>query len=67
MVLGGDCVVQGEVGSRVSPPSMESIEKVGGGVQDLCPVTDRERHLKEKATDNIGGDSNHAFGPSRFG
>jgi hypothetical protein len=30
-------------------------EEVGGDVQGLCPVASRERRLKEKAVDHVGG------------
>jgi hypothetical protein len=45
----------------------KTIEKVGGGVQGLCPVAGRERRLVEKAMDHIGGGANHAFGPAILG
>jgi hypothetical protein len=36
-------------------------------VQGLCQVAGRERHLEEKASDHIGGDANHVFGPTVLG
>jgi hypothetical protein len=50
MVVGGDCVVQGEVGSRVAHRLRgKTVEEVCGGVQGLCQVAGRERRLEEKA------------------
>jgi hypothetical protein len=40
---------------------------VGGGVQGLCPVVGRERRLKEKATNHVGGGANHSLGPTVLG
>jgi hypothetical protein len=34
---------------------------MGSGVQGLCPVAGRERCLKEKATNHVGGGTNDAF------
>ena len=34
---------------------------MGSGVQGLCPVADRERCLKEEATNHVGGGANDAF------
>jgi hypothetical protein len=42
----------------------KAVEEVCSGVQGLCPIAGRERRLKEKATDHIGGGSNHALGPT---
>jgi hypothetical protein len=42
----------------------KAVEEVGGDAQGLCPVAGRERRLKEKATDHIGGGSDHALGPT---
>jgi hypothetical protein len=68
VVVGGGCAVQGEVGSRVVHRlGGKTVEKVGGGVQGLCPVAGRERCLEEKAADHIGGGANHAFGPAVLG
>jgi hypothetical protein len=68
VVVGGGCAVQGEVGSRVAHRlGGKTVEKVGGGVQGLCPVAGRERRLKEKAADHIGGGANHAFSPAVLG
>jgi hypothetical protein len=35
-----------------------------GGMKGLCPVGGRERRLKEKAADHVGGGANHALGPT---
>jgi hypothetical protein len=68
VVVGGGCAVQCKVGSRVAHRlGGKMVEKVGGGVQGLCPVAGRERHLEEKATDHIGGGANHAFSPAVLG
>ena len=68
VVVGGGCVVQGKVGSRVAHRlRWEAIAEVGGCVQGLCLVTGSERCLKEKAADHIGGGSNHALGPTVLG
>jgi hypothetical protein len=45
----------------------EAAEEVCGGVQGLCPVAARERHLEEKATDHVGGGANHALCPAVLG
>jgi hypothetical protein len=64
VVVGGGCVVQGEVGSGMAHRRRrKAVEEVGGGVQGLCPVAGRERRLKEKAADHISGGVNHALGP----
>jgi hypothetical protein len=56
VVIGGGYVVQGEVGSGMAHRRRrKAVEEVGGGVQGLYPVADRERHLKEKATNHISG------------
>jgi hypothetical protein len=68
VVVGGGCAVKCEVGSRVAHRlGGKTVEKVGGGVQGLCPVAGRERRLEEKTTDHIGGGANHAFGPTVLG
>jgi hypothetical protein len=68
VVIGGGCAVQGEVGSRVTHRlGWKTVQKVGGGVQGLCPVGGRERRLEEKAADHIGGGPNHAFGLAVLG
>jgi hypothetical protein len=33
-------------------------------MQGLYPVAGRERRLKEKATNHVGGGANHAFRPA---
>jgi hypothetical protein len=68
VVIGGGCVVQCEVGSRMAHRlGGKTVEKVGGGVQGLCPLAGMERHLEEKAANHIGGGANHAFGPAVLG
>jgi hypothetical protein len=68
VVVGGGCVVQGEVGSRVAHRlGWKTVEEVGGGVQGLCPVAGRERRLEEKTTDHVGGGANHALCPVVLG
>jgi hypothetical protein len=42
-------------------------EEVGGDVQGLCPVASRERRLKEKAVDHVGGGANHVLCPTVLG
>jgi hypothetical protein len=65
VVVGGGCAIQGEVGSGVAHClRWKAVEEVGGSAQGLCPVAGRERRLKEKATNHIGGGSNHALGPA---
>jgi hypothetical protein len=42
VVVGGGCVVQGEVGSRVAHRLRgKAVEEVGGSVQGLCLVASR--------------------------
>jgi hypothetical protein len=68
VVIGGGCAVQCKVGSRVAHRlGGKTVDKVGGGVQGLCPVAGRERRLEEKAANHIGGGANHAFGPAVLG
>jgi hypothetical protein len=68
MVIGGGCVVQGEVGSRVAHRlRQKTVEEVCSGVQGLCPVAGRESCLEEKAANHIGGGANRAFGPTVLG
>jgi hypothetical protein len=68
VVVGGGCVVQGEVGSRVAHRlGGNTVEKVCDDVQGLCPVAGRERRLEEKAADHIGGGANHAFDTAVLG
>jgi hypothetical protein len=40
----------------------EAVEEMCGSVQGLYPVAGRERRLKEKAADHVGGGANNAFG-----
>jgi hypothetical protein len=68
VVVGGGCAVQGEVGSRLAHRlGGKTVEEVGGGVQDLCPVASRERRLEEKAADHVGGGAYHALCPAVLG
>jgi hypothetical protein len=68
LVIGGGCVIQGEVGSRVAHRlGGKTVEEVGGGVQGLYPVAGRERCLEEKTTDHVGGGANHALCPAVLG
>jgi hypothetical protein len=68
VIVGGGCVVQDELGSRVAHRlRRKTIEEMCGGVQGLCLVAGRERRLKEKATNRIGGGANHAFSPAILG
>jgi hypothetical protein len=68
VVIGGGCAVQCKVGSRVAHRlGGKTVDKVGGGVQGLCPVAGRERRLEEKAADHVGGGANHALCPAVLG
>jgi hypothetical protein len=68
VVVGGGCDIQGEVGSGMAHRLRgEAIEKMCSCVQGFCLVASRERHLKEKATDHIGGGANVVFYPSVLG
>jgi hypothetical protein len=68
VVVGGGCAVQGKVGGGVVHRlRWEAVEEVGDGVQGLCPVAGRERRLKEKATNHVGGGANHALDPTVLG
>jgi hypothetical protein len=68
VVVGGGCAIQSEVGSRVAHRLRgETVEEMCGGVHGLCPVAGRERCLKEKATDHVGGGANDVFGPVVLG
>jgi hypothetical protein len=68
VVIGGGCAIKGMVGSRV-PHCLraKAVEEVCDGVQRLCPVAGRERHLEEKAANHIGGGANHAFAATVLG
>jgi hypothetical protein len=67
VVVGGGYAIQSEVGSKVAHRLRgEAVEEMCGGVQGLRPVARRERHLKEKAADHVGG-VNDAFGPTILG
>ena len=49
VVVGGGCVVQGEVGSRVAHRlGGKMVEKVCDGVQGLCPVMLIKMTLKRR-------------------
>jgi hypothetical protein len=68
VVIGGGCVVQGEVvGGVAHRLRWEAVEEVGGGVQGLCPVASRKRRLEEKVADHVGGGANHALCPAVLG
>jgi hypothetical protein len=68
MVVGGGFAIHGKVGSGVAHVLRgEAVEEMCGGVQGLCLVARRERRLKEKATDHVGGGANDAFGPNVLG
>jgi hypothetical protein len=65
VVVGRGCAVQGEVRCRVAHRLRgKTVEEMRGGVKGLCPVGGRERRLKEKAADHVGGGANHALGPA---
>jgi hypothetical protein len=40
---------------------------MGSGIQGLCPVASKERHLKEEATNHVGGGANDPFGRPLWG
>jgi hypothetical protein len=42
----------------------KTVEEMSGSMKGLCPVGGRERRLKEKAADHVGGGANHALGPA---
>jgi hypothetical protein len=68
MVVGGGFAIHGKVGSGVTHRLREeAVEEMCGGVQGLYLVARRERRLKEKATDHVGGGANDAFGPAVLG
>jgi hypothetical protein len=65
VVIGRGCAVQGEVRCRVAHRLRgKTVEEMCGDMKGLCPVGDRERRLKEKAADHVGGGANHALGPT---
>jgi hypothetical protein len=67
VVVGGSRAIQDEVGSdMVHCLRGEAVEEICSGVQGLCPVAGRERRLKEKAENHVGG-ANHAFCPTILG
>jgi hypothetical protein len=48
VIVGGGCAIQGVVGSGMAHHLRgEAVEETCRGVQGLCPVDGRERHLKE--------------------
>ena len=68
VVVGGGRAIHDKVGSGVAHRHRgEAVEEMCGGVQGLCPVAGRERHLKEKATNHVGGGANDVFGPAILG
>jgi hypothetical protein len=63
VVVGRGCVVQGEVRCRVAHRLRgKTVEEMRGDMKGLGPVGGRERRLKEKAADHVGGGANHALG-----
>jgi hypothetical protein len=64
VVVGRGCAVHGEVRCRVAHRLRgKMVEEMCGGMKGLCLVGGRERRLKEKAADHVGGGANHALGP----
>jgi hypothetical protein len=64
VVIGRGCAVQGKVRCRVAHRlRRKTVEEMRGSMKGLCPVGGRERRLKEKAADHVGGGANHALGP----
>jgi hypothetical protein len=65
VVVGRGCAIQGEVRCRVAHRLRgKTVEEMCGGMKGICPVGDRERRLKEKAADHVGGGANHALDPA---
>ena len=65
VVVGRGCAVQGKVRCRVAHRLRgKTVEEMSGRMKGLCPVGGRERRLKEKAADHVGGGANHALGPA---
>ena len=65
VVVGRGCAVQGKVRSRVAHCLRgKTVEEMRGGMKGLCPVGGRERRLKEKAVDHVGGGANHTLSPA---
>jgi hypothetical protein len=67
VVVRGGCAIQGEVGSGVAHRLRGEAVEMCGGVQGLCPVVGRKRHLKKEATNHVCGGANDAFGPAVLG
>jgi hypothetical protein len=68
VIIGGGCAIQGEVGSGMAHRLRgEPVEEMCSGVQGLCPVAGRERRLKEKEIDHVGGSANDVFCPTVLG
>jgi hypothetical protein len=65
VVVGRGCVVHGEVRCRVAHRlEGKTVEEMRGSMKGLCLVGGRERRLKEKAADHVGGGVNHVLGPA---
>jgi hypothetical protein len=65
VVVGRGCAVQGKVRCRMAHRLRgKTVEEMGCSMKGLCPVGGRERRLKEKAADHVGGGANHALGPA---
>jgi hypothetical protein len=65
VVVGRGYAVQGEVRCRVAHRLRgKTVEEMRGGMKGLCQVGGRERRLKEKAANHVGGGANHALGPT---
>jgi hypothetical protein len=65
VVVGRGCVVHGEVRCRVAHRlEGKTVEEMCGSMKGLCLVGGRERRLKEKAADHVGGGVNHTLGPA---
>jgi hypothetical protein len=69
VVVGGGCAIQGKVGrsGMVHHLRGETVDEMCSGVQGLYLVTGKERHLKEKAEDHVGGGANDVFCPVVMG
>jgi hypothetical protein len=65
VVVERGCAVQGKVRCRVAHRLRgKTVEEMRGSMKGLCPVGGRERRLKKKAADHVGGGANHALGPT---
>jgi hypothetical protein len=68
VVVGGGCVVQCEVRSRVAHRlGGKTVYKVGGGVQGLCPVAGRERTPGREGIESYWWWCESCVRPGRFG